>query len=51
MTVSQIPFEGLAIGGKRVASGDGKDAPTYNPADNELMARHRDRYVVYLQQP
>jgi acyl-CoA reductase-like NAD-dependent aldehyde dehydrogenase len=35
----QIPFEGLAIGGRRVPSGDGKQAPTYNPADNQAIAQ------------
>ncbi len=34
-----IPFEGLLIDGKRVASADGKDAPAYNPANNEIIAR------------
>jgi betaine-aldehyde dehydrogenase len=35
----QIPFEGLAIGGQRVASSDGQDAPAYNPATGEVIAR------------
>jgi len=35
----EIPFEGLAIGGRRVASADGKDAPIYNPATGEVIAR------------
>jgi betaine-aldehyde dehydrogenase len=33
-----IPFEGLAIGGKRVPSADGRTVPTVNPADNKLIA-------------
>lgn len=39
MTIAQISFEGLAINGKRVASGDSKSAPVYNPADNEILAQ------------
>ncbi len=39
MTTTQIPFEGLAIGGKRIASGDGRDAPVYNPANNGVIAQ------------
>jgi acyl-CoA reductase-like NAD-dependent aldehyde dehydrogenase len=33
-----IPFEGLAIGGKRVPSADGRSAATLNPADNKPIA-------------
>jgi betaine-aldehyde dehydrogenase len=39
MVEMQIPFEGLAIAGKRVASGDGKTAPAYNPATNAIIAQ------------
>ncbi len=39
MINTQIPFEGLAIAGKRIASADGKDAPVYNPATGEVIAR------------
>jgi betaine-aldehyde dehydrogenase len=38
MVASTILFEGLAIGGKRVASADGKTANTYNPAHGEPIA-------------
>ncbi|MBZ0276403.1 MAG: aldehyde dehydrogenase family protein [Anaerolineae bacterium] len=32
-------FEGLAIGGKRVASSDGKTAPAYDPSSGEIIAQ------------
>lgn len=32
-------FEGLAIGGQRVASADGKTAPVYEPATGEVLAQ------------
>lgn len=32
-------FEGLAIGGQRVASADGKTAPVYEPATGEILAQ------------
>lgn len=32
-------FEGLAIGGKRVAAANGATAPTYNPATGEVLAQ------------
>jgi betaine-aldehyde dehydrogenase len=34
----QTQFEGLAIGGKRVTSSDGRTAPVYNPATGARMA-------------
>src|SRR5690348_15951489 len=33
-----IPFEGLAIGGKRIASADGKTADAYDPATGSVIA-------------
>jgi betaine-aldehyde dehydrogenase len=39
MLEAQIPFEGLAIAGKRVAGADGKDGPVHNPATGEVIAR------------
>ncbi len=39
MVEVQTPFAGLAIGGKRVASSDGKTAPAYNPATGEIIAQ------------
>jgi betaine-aldehyde dehydrogenase len=33
-----IPFEGLAIGGKRIASADGKTADAYDPATGAVIA-------------
>jgi betaine-aldehyde dehydrogenase len=39
MSVTQIPFEGLVIGGKRIASADGKTAPTHDPATGEVIAQ------------
>lgn len=39
MVSLEIPFEGLAIGGQRIASTDGKTAPTYNPADGSVIAQ------------
>ncbi len=38
MTTQQIPFEGLASGGKRSASSDGRTAPAYNPATGQPIA-------------
>ncbi|MBE0690134.1 MAG: aldehyde dehydrogenase family protein, partial [Anaerolineae bacterium] len=38
MTTVQIPFEGLASGGKRIASADGRTAPAYNPATGQPIA-------------
>ncbi len=35
----KIPFEGLLIDGKRVASADGKTANVYNPANGQVLAR------------
>ena len=39
MIDTQIPFEGLAIGGKRVTSADGKTAAAYDPATGEVIAQ------------
>ncbi len=39
MMDSQIPFEGLAIGGRRVAGSEGKEGLVYNPATGEAIAR------------
>src|SRR2546430_185933 len=39
MIETKTQFKGLAIGGKRIASADGKDAPVYNPATGEVIAR------------
>jgi acyl-CoA reductase-like NAD-dependent aldehyde dehydrogenase len=39
MAEQQIAFEGLAIGGKRVASADGKTAPVYEPATGNVLAQ------------
>lgn len=39
MVEKQIAIEGLAIGGKRVASADGKTAPVYEPATGEVLAQ------------
>lgn len=39
MTTQTTLFEGLAIAGKRVASADGKTAPTHNPATGEVIAQ------------
>jgi betaine-aldehyde dehydrogenase len=39
METTQVKFEGLAIGGKRVPSADGKTAPVYDPATNEVIAQ------------
>lgn len=38
MTQIEIPFEGLAIGGRRVASADGRTTPIVNPANGEVIA-------------
>lgn len=38
MVAAQIPFEGLAIEGRRVESGDGRTAPVYDPATGEVIA-------------
>ncbi len=35
----EIPFEGLAIGSQRIPSADGKEAPAYDPATGEFIAR------------
>ncbi len=35
---TNIPFEGLSVGGQRVPSADGKTAPAYDPATNEVIA-------------
>ncbi|MEZ4671554.1 MAG: aldehyde dehydrogenase family protein [Anaerolineae bacterium] len=32
-------FEGLSIGGKRIASADGRTAPAYNPATREIITQ------------
>ncbi len=37
--MSDIPFEGLLIDGKRVPSADGKTTDVVNPANNEVIAR------------
>ncbi len=37
--MADITFEGLAIGGQRVASADGKTAPVYEPATGEILAQ------------
>jgi acyl-CoA reductase-like NAD-dependent aldehyde dehydrogenase len=39
MAEKQIAIEGLAIGGKRVASADGKTAPVFEPATGEVLAQ------------
>lgn len=39
MAEKQMMFEGLAIGGKRVASSDGKTAPAYDPSSGEIIAQ------------
>jgi betaine-aldehyde dehydrogenase len=39
MAEQQITVEGLAIGGKRVPSADGKTAPVYEPATGEVLAQ------------
>lgn len=39
MVANEIPFEGLAIGGQRVAGSDGRTAPTVNPATGEIIAQ------------
>jgi acyl-CoA reductase-like NAD-dependent aldehyde dehydrogenase len=39
MIETQIPFEGLAIGGKRIASADGKTAATFDPATGGVIAQ------------
>lgn len=39
MINTQTPFEGLAVGGKRLASADGKTAAAYNPATGEVIAQ------------
>ncbi len=38
MVTQQTAFEGLAVGGKRIASADGKTAPVYEPATNAVLA-------------
>lgn len=38
MTIHDIPFEGLAIGGQRVASADGRTAPALDPSNNSVLA-------------
>lgn len=37
--MSDIPFEGLLIDGKRVPSADGKTTDVVNPANNQVIAR------------
>jgi betaine-aldehyde dehydrogenase len=39
MVELQIPFEGLAIAGRRVPSADGRTAPVYNPANGAVLAQ------------
>ena len=39
MINTQTPFEGLAVGGKRLASADGKTAAAYNPATGDVIAQ------------
>jgi betaine-aldehyde dehydrogenase len=39
MVATEATFEGLAIGGKRVAASDGRTAPTTNPATGEVIAQ------------
>jgi len=39
MTDTRIPFEGLAIGGRRVTGSEGKESLVYNPATGEAIAR------------
>ncbi len=39
MVATEATFEGLAIGGKRVAASDGRTAPTTNPATGEIIAQ------------
>ncbi|MFN8372660.1 MAG: aldehyde dehydrogenase family protein [Anaerolineae bacterium] len=38
MVSAAIPFEGLAVGGKRTASAEGKTANAYNPASGAVIA-------------
>ncbi len=39
MAAAQPPFEGLAIGGRRMAGSEGTESPVYNPATGEAIAR------------
>ncbi len=39
MVATEATFEGLAIGGKRVAASDGRTAPTTDPSTGELIAQ------------
>lgn len=39
MNNHDIPFEGLAIGGARVASADGRTAPALDPSNNRVLAQ------------
>ncbi len=39
MVAIQAAFEGLAIGGKRIAASDGRTAPTTNPSTGETIAQ------------
>jgi betaine-aldehyde dehydrogenase len=39
MNNQDIPFEGLAIGGARVASADGRTAPALDPSNNRVLAQ------------
>ncbi|MCA0453775.1 MAG: aldehyde dehydrogenase family protein [Chloroflexi bacterium] len=39
MVATQAAFEGLAIGGKRIAASDGRTAATTNPATGETIAQ------------
>jgi len=39
MVATEATFEGLAIGGKRVAASDGRTAPTTDPATGEIIAQ------------
>jgi betaine-aldehyde dehydrogenase len=39
MAQAQVPFEGLAIDGRRVAGSEGKESPAFDPATGEVIAR------------
>ena len=39
MVATQAAFEGLAIGGKRIAASDGRTAPTTDPSTGEVIAQ------------
>jgi betaine-aldehyde dehydrogenase len=39
MAQTRVPFEGLAMDGRRVAGSEGKESPALNPATGEVIAR------------